>query len=173
MCTVGLMACSGALIDKAALRPPLYSLTLLMAAVQLLALGRGPLRYGERLFGHDAALATLGRIRLWLYDRSSPSRRPGSPTGAPVTCWSGRPPTSTCSRTCTCAASPPLVVAGITSVFAVTLVALILPGAGAVLAGCLVGAIGLTASLTWVRQQALGERRPPQRASSEPTWSNC
>ena len=62
LCTVGLLACSGALIDKAALRPPLYTLTVLMAAVQLLALGRGPLRYAERLVSHDAALGALGRV---------------------------------------------------------------------------------------------------------------
>ena len=56
MSTVALMACSGALIDKAALRVPLYTLTVLMAAVQIFALSRGPLRYGERLVSHDAAL---------------------------------------------------------------------------------------------------------------------
>ena len=72
MCTVALMACSGALIDKAALRPPLYTLTVLMAGVQILALGRGPLRYGERLFGHDSALRATGRLRLWLYDEVEP-----------------------------------------------------------------------------------------------------
>ncbi len=70
--TVALMACSGALIDKAALRPPLYTLTVLMAAVQLLALARGPLRYGERLVSHDTTLRALGRLRLWLYDEIEP-----------------------------------------------------------------------------------------------------
>ena len=72
MSTVALMACSGALIDKAALRPPLYTLTVLMAGVQILALGRGPLRYGERLFSHDSALQAIGRLRLWLYDEVEP-----------------------------------------------------------------------------------------------------
>ncbi len=158
MCTVGLMACSGELIDRAALRPPLYTLTLLMAAVQLLALGRGPLRYGERLFGHDAALATLGRIRLWLYDRIEPQ----SPAG--LSHWRAGDLLVRATADVDVLQDlylrgiAPLVVAGITSVFAVTLVSLILPGAGAVLAACLVGAIGLTASLTWVRQRGLGER---------------
>ena len=80
LCTVGLLACSGALIDKAALRPPLYTLTLLMAAVQLLALGRGPLRYAERLVSHDAALGALGRVRLWVYDQIAP-RSPAGVAG--------------------------------------------------------------------------------------------
>ena len=77
---MGLLACSGALIDKAALRPPLYTLTLLMAAVQLLALSRGPLRYAERLVSHDAALGALGRVRLWLYDQIAP-RSPAGVAG--------------------------------------------------------------------------------------------
>ena len=72
LATVGLLACSGALIDRSALRPPLSTLTVLMAAVQLLALARGPLRYAERLTSHDAALSALGRVRLWLFDRMAP-----------------------------------------------------------------------------------------------------
>ncbi len=33
---------------------------------------RGPLRYAERLVGHDAALRALTRWRVWLYDRLAP-----------------------------------------------------------------------------------------------------
>ena len=32
----------------------------------------GPLRYGERLVGHDAAFRALSRWRVWLYDRLEP-----------------------------------------------------------------------------------------------------
>jgi thiol reductant ABC exporter CydC subunit len=38
----------------------------------VLAFLRGPLRYAERLVGHDAALRALTRWRVWLYDRLSP-----------------------------------------------------------------------------------------------------
>ena len=38
----------------------------------MLAFLRGPLRYAERLVGHDAALRALTRWRLWLYDCLSP-----------------------------------------------------------------------------------------------------
>ena len=38
----------------------------------MLAFLRGPLRYEERLVGHDAALRALTRWRVWLYDCLSP-----------------------------------------------------------------------------------------------------
>jgi thiol reductant ABC exporter CydC subunit len=38
----------------------------------VLAFLRGPLRYAERLVGHDAALRALTGWRVWLYDRLSP-----------------------------------------------------------------------------------------------------
>jgi len=106
LCTVGLLACSGALIDKAALRPPLYTLTLLMAAVQLLALGgvRCATPNGSSpTTPHSARSAGSG---CGSTTRSPHGRRPGSPDGETGTCSPGPPPTWTSSRTCTCAASP-------------------------------------------------------------------
>lgn len=72
MATVGLLAGSGYVIDRAAFRPGLGAIAGLLAAVEVLAFLRGPLRYGERLVGHDAALRSLGRWRVWLYDRLEP-----------------------------------------------------------------------------------------------------
>ena len=172
-CTVGLLACSGALIDRAALRPPLYTLTVLMAAVQLLALARGPLRYGERLVGHDAALSTLGRIRLWLYDRIEPQ----SPAG--LTRWrTGDLLVRATADVDTLQdlylrGVAPLVVAGVTTVVASVTLAVILPPAGLLLAGCLVAAMALSGALTWARQRGLGDHEATLRGSSVPTWWNC
>ena len=70
--TIGLLAGSGYLVGRAALRPGLDALVGLLAAVEVLAFLRGPLRYAERLVGHDAALRALTRWRVWLYDRLSP-----------------------------------------------------------------------------------------------------
>jgi thiol reductant ABC exporter CydC subunit len=67
--TIGLLAGSGYLVGRAALRPGLDALVGLLAAVEVLAFLRGPLRYAERLVGHDAALRALTRWRVWLYDR--------------------------------------------------------------------------------------------------------
>ena len=70
--TIGLLAGSGYVVGRAALQPGLSALVGILAAVEVLAFLRGPLRYAERLVGHDAALRALTRWRLWLYDRLSP-----------------------------------------------------------------------------------------------------
>jgi ATP-binding cassette subfamily C protein CydC len=70
--TIGLLAGSGYVVGRAALRPGLSALVGILATVEVLAFLRGPLRYAERLVGHDAALRALTRWRLWLYDRLTP-----------------------------------------------------------------------------------------------------
>jgi thiol reductant ABC exporter CydC subunit len=67
--TIGLLAGSGYVIGRADLRPGLDALVGILAAVEVLAFLRGPLRYAERLIGHDAALRALAQWRVWLYDR--------------------------------------------------------------------------------------------------------
>jgi ATP-binding cassette, subfamily C, bacterial CydC len=70
--TIGLLAGSGYILGKAAAHPPVSALVGILAAVELLAFLRGPLRYAERLVGHDAALRALARWRVWLYDCLTP-----------------------------------------------------------------------------------------------------
>ena len=72
MATVGLLAGSGYVVDRAAFRPGLGAIAGLLAAVEVLAFLRGPLRYGERLVAHDAAFRALTGWRVWLYDRLEP-----------------------------------------------------------------------------------------------------
>ncbi|HVC14218.1 MAG TPA: thiol reductant ABC exporter subunit CydC [Acidimicrobiales bacterium] len=72
LATVGLLAGSGYVVDRAAFRPGLGAIAGVLAAVEVLAFLRGPLRYGERLVAHDAAFRSLGRWRVWLYDRLEP-----------------------------------------------------------------------------------------------------
>ncbi|HEY1828921.1 MAG TPA: thiol reductant ABC exporter subunit CydC [Acidimicrobiales bacterium] len=66
--TIGLLAGSGYVVGRAALRPGLDALVGILASIEVLAFLRGPLRYAERLIGHDAALRALTQWRLWLYD---------------------------------------------------------------------------------------------------------
>jgi thiol reductant ABC exporter CydC subunit len=68
-CAVGLIATSGWLISRAAQRPSESALALAIVGVQFFALGRGLLRYCERLTGHDAALRVLARLRVEIYAR--------------------------------------------------------------------------------------------------------
>jgi len=70
--TIGLLAGSGYVVGRAALRPGLNALVGILALVEVLAFLRGPLRYGERLVGHDAALRALTGWRVWLYDCLTP-----------------------------------------------------------------------------------------------------
>ena len=70
--TIGLLAGSGYVVGRAALRPGLSALVGILALVEVLAFLRGPLRYAERLVGHDAALRALTGWRVWLYDCLTP-----------------------------------------------------------------------------------------------------
>ena len=70
--TIGLLAGSGYVVGRAALQPGLSALVGILAVVEVLAFLRGPLRYAERLVGHDAALRSLTGWRVWLYDCLTP-----------------------------------------------------------------------------------------------------
>src|SRR4051794_37701336 len=64
-----LLALSGALISKAALRPPVLALSVLIVSVRAVGLVRATARYGERLASHDLALRALGRLRSAFFAR--------------------------------------------------------------------------------------------------------
>lgn len=65
-CAVALMATSAWLIARAAQQPPVLYLMVAIVAVRTFGIGRGVLRYLERLVSHDAAFRVLGRIRQQL-----------------------------------------------------------------------------------------------------------
>jgi len=69
---VGLMAAAALLISKAALQPPLYTLTLTIIAVRFFGLTRAGTRYLERYFSHKATFAILGRLRVFFYEKLEP-----------------------------------------------------------------------------------------------------
>ncbi|MBA3489018.1 MAG: thiol reductant ABC exporter subunit CydC [Longispora sp.] len=64
-----LAATAAWLISRAAQHPPVLHLMVAVVAVRAFGIGRGILRYAERLTGHDAALHLLARIRVNLYER--------------------------------------------------------------------------------------------------------
>lgn len=61
---IGLMAFSAYLIQKAALEPPVLSLTVTIVVVRIFGITRGLFRYLERMVSHDAAFRLLGRLRV-------------------------------------------------------------------------------------------------------------
>ena len=68
-CSIGLAATSAWLISRAAERPQMYVLLLAITAVRAFGIGRGMLRYAERLAAHDAAFRVLGELRADVYAR--------------------------------------------------------------------------------------------------------
>ncbi len=73
---VGLMATSAWLISRAAAHPPVLHLMVAIVAVRAFGIGRGVLRYVERLTGHDAALRVLAAVRVRCY-RTARAAGPG------------------------------------------------------------------------------------------------
>ncbi|MYL39460.1 thiol reductant ABC exporter subunit CydC [Halobacillus litoralis] len=69
---VGLFASSGYLISKAALLPPLYALTVLIAFLKLFGFARALGRYAERYFSHRATFSILSHLRVTFYKRLEP-----------------------------------------------------------------------------------------------------
>jgi ATP-binding cassette subfamily C protein CydC len=69
---IGLMSTSAYIIARAALQPPLAELQVAIAGVRAFGIGRGLLRYAERLVSHDAALRILSHLRVWIYDHVEP-----------------------------------------------------------------------------------------------------
>jgi thiol reductant ABC exporter CydC subunit len=63
LAAVALLALSGDLISRAALRPPILSLAVLIVTVRATGFVRALLRYAERLASHDLALRALARLR--------------------------------------------------------------------------------------------------------------
>lgn len=64
---LGLMAAATWLLATAAGQPPLIALSIAIVLVRALAIGRGVLRYVERLAGHDAVLRMVTEVRARIF----------------------------------------------------------------------------------------------------------
>ncbi|MEU4569752.1 thiol reductant ABC exporter subunit CydC [Micromonospora sp. NPDC023956] len=67
LAALALMSTATWLLMSAAGRPPLDRLTVAIVAVRALAIGRGVLRYTERLAGHDAVLRIVTDVRARVF----------------------------------------------------------------------------------------------------------
>ncbi len=68
-CAGALLATSAWLITRAAQHPPVLTLMVAIVAVRAFGLGRGVLRYLERLCSHSAAFTALTAARVRVYER--------------------------------------------------------------------------------------------------------
>jgi ATP-binding cassette subfamily C protein/ATP-binding cassette subfamily C protein CydC len=80
LATAALMATAAWLITRAAQQPPLAAVSVAIVAVRALALGRGALRYADRLLGHDGALRAVAGFRTRVFEALVPL----APAGTPV-----------------------------------------------------------------------------------------
>ena len=69
---VALFAASGYMISKAALVPPINTLTIMIAVVKLLGIARAASRYAERYFSHRATFTILSNLRVSFYEKLEP-----------------------------------------------------------------------------------------------------
>ena len=67
-----LLATSGALISRAALRPEVLSLLVVIVAVRAFGMARALLRYYERVVSHDLAFRLLADLRSRFFQRLAP-----------------------------------------------------------------------------------------------------
>jgi ATP-binding cassette, subfamily C, bacterial CydC len=72
LAAIGLFSASGYLISKAALTPPLYALTIMIALLKLFSITRAVARYGERYFSHRATFTMLSDLRVSFYEKLEP-----------------------------------------------------------------------------------------------------
>ena len=68
-CGVALLATSGFLLARASQHPNLVAISVAVVMVRALSVGRGVLRYLERLFSHDVAFRVLADVRVAIYRR--------------------------------------------------------------------------------------------------------
>jgi thiol reductant ABC exporter CydC subunit len=157
-CSIGLMATSAWLISRAAEHPPVLYLTVAIVAVRAFGIGRGVLRYAERLVGHDAAFRVLGRTRVqaWIdLDRAAPAGLGGIRAGDLLTRVTRD---VDAIQDLLVRALLPITVSLLTGVATVALLTALLPAAGAVLLiGLSVAGIGAPAASLLLSARA--ERR--------------
>jgi thiol reductant ABC exporter CydC subunit len=68
-CGVALLGASGFLLARASQHPNIVAISLAVVLVRAFSVGRGVLRYLERLFSHDVAFRVLAEVRVAIYRR--------------------------------------------------------------------------------------------------------
>ncbi len=155
--TVGLLAGSGYVVDRAAFHPGLSAIAGILAVVEVMAFLRGPLRYKERLVAHDAALHALTYWRLWLYDILTPLAPGGLRTWRNGDLLNRVIDDTETLQDLYLRALIPVLVAFAASILSVIVVGIILPIAGLILAGCLLIALIVPAILAHPSPAKSGE----------------
>jgi ATP-binding cassette subfamily C protein CydC len=152
---IALLLTSAWLIVRAAERPPVLYLMVAIVAVRFFGLSRAVLRYAERLLTHDATFARITEARVAVYrdlDRIAPGGMPAHRRGDLV---SRVVSDVDAIQDRVLRLRGPWVVAIVSSVVTIALVAVIDPVSGAVLAAStVVATAGVRAVVPWSVRRA-------------------
>jgi ATP-binding cassette, subfamily C, bacterial CydC len=159
-----LMASSGYLVSRAALRPDVLSLTIVIVGVRFFALARAVLRYLERLVSHDTAFRFLARVRVAFFERVEPLVPGGLRGTRPGELLSGFVADVDALQHLLVRVVGPPAAALTVGAAAVLTATLLVPEAGLVLAVALVVGAVLVPLLAARMARAAGRRRPHERA---------
>jgi ATP-binding cassette subfamily C protein CydC len=135
-CAIGLAAVAAWLVARASQMPPVLTLSVAVVAVRAFGIGRGVLRYCERLASHDVALRGMAALRANLYDRLAADDRPVTVRRGELLARIGQDVDDV--GDVVVRALVPAGVAVVTSIGSVILLGVLLPAAGVALALCLV-----------------------------------
>ncbi|WP_423463411.1 thiol reductant ABC exporter subunit CydC [Promicromonospora sp. MS192] len=135
-CAIGLAAAAAWLVARASQMPPVLTLSVAVVSVRAFGIGRGVLRYCERLASHDVALRGMAALRANLYERLAADDRPVTVRRGELLARIGQDVDDVGDLVVR--ALVPAGVAVVTSLGSVVLLGVLLPAAGAALAVCLV-----------------------------------
>lgn len=135
-CAIGLAAVAAWLVARASQMPPVLTLSVAVVSVRAFGIGRGVLRYCERLASHDVALRGMAALRANLYDRLAADDRPVTVRRGELLARIGQDVDDV--GDVVVRSIVPAGVAVVTSLGSVILLAVLMPAAGAALASCLV-----------------------------------
>jgi ATP-binding cassette subfamily C protein CydC len=135
-CAIGLAAVAAWLVARASQMPPVLTLSVAVVSVRAFGIGRGVLRYCERLASHDVALRGMAALRANLYDRLAADDRPVTVRRGELLARIGQDVDDV--GDVVVRSIVPAGVAVVTSLGSVILLGVLLPAAGAALALCLV-----------------------------------
>lgn len=156
---LALMSTATWLLMSAAGRPPLDRLTVAIVAVRALAIGRGVLRYTERLAGHDAVLRLVTDVRTRVFAalasrRDSAGQRSGDALSRLVSDVEA-------VQDLLLRVLVPATAAGLVGVVAVAATAFVSPAAaGALAVGLLLAGVALPALAIVLTRHAAAELAP-------------
>jgi thiol reductant ABC exporter CydC subunit len=164
-CGIGLLATAAWLISKAAQHPPLLDLSVAVVAVRAFGIGRGVLRYAERLVSHDAVFRVLTDVRVQVYRWLEPLAPGALPSGRSGDVLQRLLGDVDAVQDLLLRGIVPILTGALTSVVTVIFAAVLLPEDGLILAITLVLAGVVVPWLTAVAGRRAAERIAPARGA--------